>query len=248
MTRALVLLLTACSLTVIPPGRAAAGCEFVEQVVLVQGVATVQVHEACMPTVSQSGATSSGAPNPPRDSDLDAVCVRTALSVGLDPFEYCTPASDDADLPTPQVTPGMVAAAFRRVPLPAAELRVQPPNGRTLVNFATNFYTERGDLTRTVTLLGRQVDLRIHPTAYTWDFGDGSTTTTSSAGAPYPDLEVTHDYREPGRVMPSVDTTYSAEYSVEGGPWQPVDGTVTIPGPAVGLRVLTATPTLVGYR
>ncbi|MDN4174421.1 hypothetical protein QWY28_15765 [Nocardioides sp. SOB77] len=142
----------------------------------------------------------------------------------------------------------MVLNALRRVGLPPAQLQVQPPNGRTLVNFATNFYTEQGDLTRSVTLLGRQVDLRIHPTSYTWSFGDGTTATTSGPGAAYPDLEVTHDYRKAGRVAPSVDTTYSAEFSVDGGPWQPVDGTVTIPGAPVGLRVLTATPTLVGYR
>ncbi|MDN4162874.1 hypothetical protein [Nocardioides abyssi] len=142
----------------------------------------------------------------------------------------------------------MVAAAFRRLPLPPAQLQVQPPDGRTLVNLATNFYTDQGDLTRSVTLLGRQVDLRITATGYTWHFGDGTTTTTSDPGAPYPALDVTHDYRKAGRVSPSVDTTYSAEFSVDGGPWRPVTGTVTIPGPSVGLRVLTATPTLVGHR
>ncbi|WKN47230.1 hypothetical protein [Nocardioides sp. Arc9.136] len=142
----------------------------------------------------------------------------------------------------------MVAAAFRRLPLPPATLQVQPANGRTLVNFATNFWTERGELTRSVSLLGRRVDLRIWPTSYTWSFGDGTTSTTSEPGAPYPDLQVTHDYRRAGRVAPSVDTTYAAEFSVDSGPWQPVSGTVTIPGAPVGLRVLTATPTLVGYR
>jgi hypothetical protein len=182
-----------------------------------------------------------------RDSDLDAACVRNALSNGLGPFEECDlPAEPTVE--APQVTPGMVAAALRRLPLPASQLQVQPPNGRTLVNFATNFYTERGDLTRSVTLLGRTVDLRITASSYTWHFGDGSTATTSEPGAPYPALDVTHDYRKAGRVTPSVDTTYTAEFSVDGGPWRPVDGTVTIPGAPVGLRVLTATPTLVGYR
>ena len=55
----------------------------------------------------------------------------------------------------------MVAQAFRSVDLPASELTVQPPNGRTLVNFKTNFYTEQGEFTRTVTLLGRQVELLV---------------------------------------------------------------------------------------
>lgn len=225
-----------------------AGCGYVEEVVLVQGMATVSSHYVCTsnpPTASSAGEPDG--PLPPRDSDLDAVCVRSAISIGLDPFEFCAAPGDQAN-PTPQLTPGMVAAAFRRLPLPPATLQVQPANGRTLVNFATNFWTERGELTRSVSLLGRRVDLRIWPTSYTWSFGDGTTSTTSEPGAPYPDLQVTHDYRRAGRVAPSVDTTYAAEFSVDSGPWQPVSGTVTIPGAPVGLRVLTATPTLVGYR
>ncbi|MCR6033565.1 hypothetical protein GGQ22_19320 [Nocardioides sp. zg-579] len=249
MIRVLLLLLSAGASVLLTQVEARAGCTFVEQVVLVQGVATVQVHEVCdADQTSASAATGHSGPLPPRDSDLDAVCVRAALSTGLDPFEFCEPPSTEPAATAPQLTPGMVASAFQRIPLPAAELQVQPPNGRTLVNFATNFYTEQGDLTRTVTLLGRQVELRIHPTRYTWAFGDGTTTTTDQPGAPYPNLQVTHDYRTAGQVAPSVDTTYSAEFSVDGGPWQPVDGTVTIPGEAIGLRVLTATPTLVGYR
>ena len=106
---------------------------------------------------------------PVRDSDWDAACVRTAISVGLDPAGFC-------DLPTgerPDPTPGLVARAFRQIQLPEAELVIQPPNGRTLVNFETNFYTEQGEFTRRVTLLGRRVELRIWPASFGWRFGDG---------------------------------------------------------------------------
>lgn len=147
----------------------------------------------------------------------------------------------------PEVTPGMVAAAFRRIPLPESELSVQPPNGRTLVNFETNFFTEdTGEFTRTVTLLGRQVELRIWPSQFGWRFGDGETARTTSPGAAYPDLEITHRYLEGGRVSPSVDTTYAAQFRVDGGPWRDVAGTVTIPGSPEALRVVTARPVLVG--
>ena len=44
-----------------------------------------------------------------------------------------------------------------------------------------------------------------------------------------------------------MDTTYTATYRVNGGPWRDVPGSVTIPGAPVELEVLTATPTLVGY-
>ncbi|GGO78813.1 hypothetical protein H7344_17150 [Nocardioides deserti] len=203
--------------------------------------------ETTTPSAQTGGSDSDAAQTVSLGAQVD---VGTALAegfcAGTNWNVECVPEVEEPS--APQLTPGMVANAFRRLPLPGATLQVQPPNGRTLVNFATNFYTERGDLTRSVTLLGRRVDLRITATGYTWHFGDGTTTTTTEPGAPYPALDVTHDYRKAGRVAPSVDTTYSAEFSVDGGPWRPVSGTVTIPGPPTALRVLTATPTLVGHR
>ena len=125
---------------------------------------------------------------------------------------------------------------------------VQPPNGRTLVNFATNFYTEREEFTRRVQLLGQRVQLRITPAQFTWHFDDGESTTTTSPGAPYPKLEITHDYLRKGGVSPRVDTTYTAVFRVGGGGWQPVPGSVTIPGEAVDLEIVEASPLLVGYN
>jgi hypothetical protein len=168
-----------------------------------------------------------------------------AMDLGTSPDDFCIP-SEKAHIP--EITSGLVRAALRRVPLPASELKVQPPNGRTLVNFATNFYTEREEFTRTVTLLGQEVDLRITPARFTWHFDDDETMTTARPGAPYPKLQVTHDYLEKGAVSPSVDTTYTADFRVNGGAWQPVPGSVTIPGESVALEVVEAQPTLVGYN
>ena len=82
----------------------------------------------------------------------------------------------------PAVTDGLVATAFRRIPLPPSTFSVQPPGGQTLVNFETNFFTEERTLDRTVRLLGQRVDLRIWAHSYTWHFGDGETITTRSQG------------------------------------------------------------------
>lgn len=147
-----------------------------------------------------------------------------------------------------QITNAMVARAFKRIPLPASELIVQPPGGETLVNFATNFYTEAAPFERSVTLVGQRVDLRIRPSGFAWSFGDGEERTTTRPGAAYPALEITHEYTRAGQVGPSVDTTYSAEFRVNGGAWEPVVGTVTMAGEPVALQVRTASPTLVGYR
>ena len=67
----------------------------------------------------------------------------------------------------------MVAAAFARIPMPASQLEVQPPDGRTLVNFDTNFFTGTRPFDRTVPLLGQLVDFHIVPSEFGWRFGDG---------------------------------------------------------------------------
>lgn len=61
---------------------------------------------------------------------------------------------------------------------------------------------------------------------------DGSGRRRCAAGASTP----TH---------PGVDVTYQADFSVDGGRWRPVDGTVTIEGDPQTLQTLTATPHLV---
>ena len=124
---------------------------------------------------------------------------------------------------------------------------MQPANGRTLVNFDTNFFTGTRAFDVPLNLLGQRVDLHIVPSEFGWRFGDGESLATAEPGAPYPDLEVTHRYLKKGQVAPSVDTTYTATYRVNGGRWINVQGSVTIAGAPVDLEVLTATPTLVGY-
>lgn len=72
--------------------------------------------------------------------------------------------------------------------------------------------------------------------------------TTGEPGAPYPSLDVIHDYLRAASVSPQVNTTCAAEFRVDGGAWCDVPGTVTIAGDAVDLQVLTARPELVGSR
>ncbi|KAA1425860.1 hypothetical protein [Nocardioides antri] len=147
----------------------------------------------------------------------------------------------------PAVTDDLVAVAFQRIPLPPSTFTIQPPGGRTLVNFATNFFTEERTLDRTVRLLGQRVDLRIEAHSYTWHFDDGESITTDKPGAPYPRLEITHDYLQTGDYRPALDITWVADYRVNGGQWQPVPGSVTIAGEPADLKAIEARPTLVGY-
>ena len=140
----------------------------------------------------------------------------------------------------------MVLAAFRRIPLPSLRSHSQPAN-RTLINFDTIFFTRAEPLTRQLTLLGQRVRLEITPSRFEWVHGDGTTATTSDPGAPYPSKDIVYRYEDAHRtVAHRVVVTWSAEYSLNGGPLQPVNGTVTTTGPATPLRVAEASPALSG--
>ncbi|WP_157682801.1 hypothetical protein [Nocardioides scoriae] len=146
------------------------------------------------------------------------------------------------------MTDAMVLAAFRRIPLP--ELRAQSqPADKTLINFDTIFFTQAEPLTRELTLLGQDVRLEIEPSTFVWDHGDGTTSTTRTPGAAYPSKDVVHRYADARvTVEHRVTVTWTAQWSLNGGPLRPVDGTVTTTGPQTPLRVAEASPALSGQR
>jgi hypothetical protein len=146
------------------------------------------------------------------------------------------------------ITPGRVLKEMRSLSWPEAELVIQPPNGRTLVNLKTNFLTTTtAPTSQTITLLGQQVEIEATPVEYTWHFGDGAELRGSDPGAVYPDLRVTHVYEKAHvTVSPSVDVTYQGRYRVNGEDWIPVPETLTVAGTPVSLEVVSATPHLVG--
>ena len=140
----------------------------------------------------------------------------------------------------------MVLNAFRRIPLPALRSHSQPAN-KTLINFDTIFFTDAEPLTRQLTLLGQRVRLEITPSRFEWVHGDGTTEATSTPGSPYPAKDVVYRYADAHTtVQHRVVVTWSAEYSLNGGPLQPVNGTVTTTGPPTPLRIAEASPALSG--
>lgn len=138
-------------------------------------------------------------------------------------------------------------SAFARTPFKRPVLVIQPPGGKTLIRLDTFFEASfpgsgygRGDV-HTVTLLGRSVRIRVSSAGYRWDFGDGSPAlSSSSAGGPWPDGDVRHVYARPGEYTVQAAALYRGDYSVDGGPWLPVDSTVTLAAPPARLIVATA--------
>lgn len=156
----------------------------------------------------------------------------------------CEPPAPAADLP------GAVLRAFQRIPLPEPRLDIQPPKGKTLIGLETILSTHAEPFTRTLTLLGRRVELRIHASSYEWIHGDGTTQTTDWAGRAWErgvaiERYIAHVYEDTGNFDPSVRVTWSADYRVGNGPWQTVSGTVDRTSPPAQLQVLEAEPKLV---
>jgi hypothetical protein len=155
----------------------------------------------------------------------------------------CRGATDSQD--PAAVEPVVTAEDFRRLPLPPAKIKVQPPNLRTLINIPTNLYADAAPVVLPTNVLGQPVRVRATPLRFRWAYGDGAVRTTADPGAPYPDLRTAHTYRKPGKRTLSLTTTYSGEYSVAGGDWSPIDGLATVTSPGTGLTVLAARNELV---
>jgi hypothetical protein len=238
-----VYLLAIIAVSLTPQPARAAECHYETSTIFVNGTAQTQTVQVC--TDSPDGDSVTPVDLPPSSLGWDPLCVTTAIENGVDPMTFCDIPPEEA---TTVLTPALVASAMKTIPLPPSVLEVEPPNGRTLVNFDTNFFTTTQPFDTTLALLGQRVDLHITPAQFTWQFGDGESSSTNEPGAPYPALDVTHAYLTKGHVAPSVDTTYTAQFRVNGGPWRDVPGTVTIAGAPVDLQVLTATPVLVGYN
>ncbi|MEJ7634345.1 hypothetical protein [Aeromicrobium sp.] len=129
--------------------------------------------------------------------------------------------------------------------MPSLNVRIQPGE-KTLVNIETIFYTRPQAFNRSINLLGFDIDLAAKPGRYRWVHDDGTATTTSHPGKPYPAMDVTHRYRKPADdVHPRVDVTYQVRYRVDAGPWQTLGQTLEASGPAAELDVKEAAPVLV---
>ncbi|GEM_PF-904913 len=160
----------------------------------------------------------------------------------------CHP-TDYPAAPAPGVlTLADIQRAFHETPFATPIGTIQPPGGTTLVNLPTYFALTWPDTgyrpgqTRTLTLLGRRVDLHLKLVHHTYDFADGTHQgPTTSPGGPYPTGDITHTYRHPTTLTPTADTTLTADFRIDTGPWQPLPGTSvqTTAFPTLSIRTAT---------
>jgi hypothetical protein len=168
------------------------------------------------------------------------------------PPASATPAGT-AEAP-PRVTPAMVLTAFEEVPLPESEILIQPTEGETIVNNPTNLATNAEAFDETVSFFGGRITVVLHitPSTFTWHHGDGTTQTTDRPGRLVKQFTtdttglIVHAYTQKATDMPvSVDTTWTATWTLNGTDMGEVPGTVTIGGDSTPLDALEAPPVLV---
>ena len=146
----------------------------------------------------------------------------------------------------PVLTPGRILEEIRRVGLPSMSVQAPP---ETFVNYETVVYTKAATFARTVNLLGFTVDIEATPSQFRWNYDDGGTETTTSAGRPYPATDITHTWTDAHHTFhPSVDVTYQIRYRVNGSNWQPLGDTITAQGPEGDVRIREATGMLTDMR
>ncbi len=137
-----------------------------------------------------------------------------------------------------------MTSEFRRVQ-PAINAPKTQPKNSAIVNFDEIYYSDLQTQDIPLTVLGEPVVLRVIPTRFEWNFGDGANLVTSDPGKPHPHQTVTHKYRKSGNAMVSVAVTYSGQYSVSGGAFQLIDGAVSRTSPSTSIHIFEARAELV---
>jgi hypothetical protein len=156
-------------------------------------------------------------------SDLGARCSmpgETTPAVGGAP----------ADAP-PEDEPKVVTVTqkdFAKLPVKAATAHAGPEQGWLPANMDLVLYADSEPQVLETELLDTPVRIRATPVEYRWDLGDGNVIVTDDPGEPWPSKDVSATYAYEGWYDVTLKTTYEGQFSVDGGEWQDIDGTVEI--------------------
>lgn len=138
--------------------------------------------------------------------------------------------------------PGFTEADLRRLAIIGAQLGTQP--GRhTLKGAETNIYADAASQPFSVDIAGYKVDVRVKPSEYRWDYGDGTSLVTGFPGGPIPEARwgektvTSHVFAQTGDFSVDLTTVFTGEFSVDGGAFQPIAGNAQIPSAPKTLSV-----------
>lgn len=141
----------------------------------------------------------------------------------------CRPVSEaNSTSETEPVVITVTQRDFASMPVEPLEASAGPPEGWLPVNMRNVLYADPEEQVLQTELLDTPVSVRATPVSYHWDLGDGNTITTDSPGQPYPSDEISTSYTQEGWYDITLTTTFSGEFSVDGDPWQDIDGTIEV--------------------
>ena len=140
-------------------------------------------------------------------------------------------------------------ASFR----PAAPELTAEPDGWAVVGMPANFVANVRQQVVPGVLLGEPAEVRFTPVGYTWDYGDGKSSTTADPGATWEALGVaeltptatSHTYTTRGDVSARLTVAFAAEFRFVDPAWIPIPGTLEVPTSPLPVVVVTAETMLV---
>ena len=227
--------------------------------VVVSGSKTVDAESANVDRTSAGFAIGIGAPvrvDPSRPLQPLPVCLSEGIRVCADyerPQPVDTTPTDPTE-PAPGLPPVTITdlAAFT----PHQATFAADPAGFGLMNAPTNFVATATTHTIPGTLFDTPVTVRFTPTEYRFDYNDNTPIVTRSTGGTtwealgqqqFTPTPTSHTYRAKGTYTPTVQTTYTAEVTLDNTTWYPVTGTLTTPPTPAALRIYQAHTALVQH-
>ncbi|RIJ52836.1 hypothetical protein DZG00_03355 [Clavibacter lycopersici] len=211
---------------------------------------------------STTAATRPVLPHPvPRQdrlaADVDAPCVPgkgTCLDgrhAFLPPAKAPAKPSDPA--PAAPAAPGVGLQDVAQFVPRDASIRSQP-NGWAVVGAPVNLFTDATVQVVDGVLLGRPAQVRFVPVSFSWDHGNGTSTTVEGPGASWRELgqqdftstDTSHVYPSLGDRQVTLTIGYSPSYRFDGGAWQQIPGTLPVQIGPVTIHVLQGSTVLVG--
>ena len=191
------------------------------------------------PVEGGSGTRPSGPDRPaPEPSPTEEACTRPDLCT----FSYSVVTPPDVTLED--------LASFR----PATPSLTGQPQGFGIVGMPANIVATASEQQIPGTVLGWDVVVRFVPTAFVFDYGDGTTTRTRTGGATWEALSqqqftptaTSHVYRARGTYSVAVTVEYAASVNF-GARWRPVPGVVSASAGGYDVQVLEARTALVDH-
>ena len=136
---------------------------------------------------------------------------------------------------------------------PAAAQQRMEPDGWAVNGLPANIYADAHAQIVPGTLLGGPAEVRFTPTAYHWDYGDGSTAASVSPGATWAALGLrefdsaptSHVFARRGDYTVRLGVVYRAEYRLGGGDFVPIPGTLALPANDIRVNARSAGTVLV---